>query len=62
MSKKNGKFIITQNEKTADQLDMQGCTMISFQNGTYVFLNDCEKMNFGRLEKKTYKVTDNMYF
>ena len=59
---KNGKFIITKDEKTADQLEMQGCTMISFQDGVYVFLNDCVKMNFGKLEKKSYKITNNMYF
>lgn len=62
MSKKNGKFIITQDENTATELELQGCTMINFQNGTYVFLNDCDKMNFGGLRKKTYKFTDNMYF
>jgi hypothetical protein len=59
---KNGKFIITKDENTADQLEMQGCTMINFQNGVYVFLNDCEKMNFSKLEKKSYKITNNMHF
>lgn len=59
---KNGKFIITKDEKTADQLEMQGCTLIGFQNGMYVFLNDCDRMNFGKLAKKSYKITDNMYF
>ena len=59
---KNGKFIITKDEKTADQLEMQGCTMINFQDGIYVFLNDCAKMNFSKLEKKSYKITNNMNF
>ena len=59
---KNGKFIITKDEKTADQLEMQGCTMINFQDGVYVFLNDCAKMNFSKLEKKSYKITNNMNF
>lgn len=62
MAKKNGKFIITKNENTADQLDMQGCTMINFQDGMYVFLNDCNKMNFNKLKKGTYTFTDKMYF
>lgn len=62
MSKKNGKFIITKNENTADQLDMQGYTMINFQDGIYVFLNDCNKMNFNKLEKGTYTFTDKMNF
>ena len=62
MSKKNGKFIITQDENTATELEIQGCTMINFNNGTYVFLNDCDKMDFSMLRKKTYKITNNMYF
>ena len=60
---KNGKFILTKNEKTADELEAQGFTLINFSNGTFVFLNDSEiRMNFSKLEKKSYTFTNNMYF
>lgn len=60
---KNGKFIITKNEETASQLDMQGFEMISFRDGMYTFLNDGNiKMSFNKLEKGTYKFTNKMNF
>ena len=60
---KNGKFILTKNEKTADELENQGFTLVNFSNGTFVFLNDSEiRMNFSKLEKKSYAFTNNMYF
>lgn len=58
MSKKNGKFIITQDESTADELEMLGCTLINYDNGTYTYLNDSDRMNFSQLEKGTYKFTN----
>lgn len=62
MSKKS-KFILTKNEKTADELENQGFTLINFSNGTFVFLNDSDiRMNFSKLEKKSYTFTNNMYF
>lgn len=60
---KNGKFIITQDETTAMQLEMQGFEMINFKNGMYTFLNDGEvRMNFNKLEKGKYKFTNKMNF
>ena len=60
---KNGKFIITKDENTAMQLEMQGFEMINFQDGVYTFLNDGEvRMNFGKLEKGKYKFTNKMNF
>ncbi len=58
MSKKNGKFIITQDESTADELEMLGCTLINYDNDTYIYLNDSDRMNFSQLEKGTYKFTN----
>lgn len=60
---KDGKFIITKDEATADALEAQGFEMINFKNGVYTFINDgVVKMNFGRLEKGTYKFTNKMNF
>lgn len=63
MSKKNGKFILTQNDRTAMELEACGYELINFSNGTYVYLNNSSvKMNFNKLEKGTYTFTNNMYF
>lgn len=60
---KNGKFIITKDERTADALEAQGFEMISFKNGMYTFINDgAVRMNFSKLEKGTYKFTNKMNF
>lgn len=62
MSKK-GKFIITKDENVADSLEAQGFELINFSNGVYTYLNDKNvKMNFNKLEKGTYKITDKMFF
>lgn len=63
MSKKNGKFIVTSNDETADALESQGFTLINYSNGTYVYLNESPmKVNFNKLEKGTYAFTNTLHF
>lgn len=59
----NAKFIIVQDEMTADKLITSGFNLVSNMNGTYTFMNIIPKhFSFENIDIKKLVYTDRLVF
>lgn len=56
---KNKKFIVTDNQETANQLLKHNLKLINSINGKWFFINEPTKLTFGELKKVVY--TDKLF-
>ena len=60
---KNKKFIIVQDEDTANKLTLSGFQVVSKMNGIYTFMNTApQHFNFDNIDVKKLVYTDRLVF